>query len=181
MQVSRPGCGSGQRRARGARLALALGSLAWIWSWPVVAAPPAGKAFKDWVIACEQREDGETGQCYMAQNVALRESGERLVHVAVGYSARGGDRPAALLTVPLGVFLPAGVALTIDGGEPRRMPLEYCIAAGCRALLPLDPSTESELKAGRQAQVIFQDLTRREIAVPVSLLGFTAGLRALRE
>ena len=161
--------------------ALALGAVALTWCAPVAAAPAAGTTFKDWVIACEEREGGETGQCYMAQNVALRESGQRLVHVAVGYSAKGDGRPAALLTVPLGVFLPAGVAVAIDGGEPRRVPLEYCIAAGCRALLPLDPDTESALKAGRQAQVIFQDLTRREIAVPISLLGFTAGLRALRE
>lgn len=152
------------------------------WAAAAAGAPPAGKAFKDWVIACEKREDGEAGQCYMAQNIALRENGQRLLHVAVGYAAdTGAEQPAAVFTVPLGVFLPAGVAVSIDGAEPRRLAVEYCVAVGCRAVLPVDPETEAALKQGRQAQITFQDRTRREIGVPVSLLGFTAALRALRE
>ena len=43
----------------------------------------------------------------------------------------------------------------------------------------LDDAIIATLKAGRQGQVLFQDAQRREVGVPLSLLGVTAGLAAL--
>jgi invasion protein IalB len=153
----------------------------------VPAAPQNGQAFRDWMVTCEGQPDDQPGaddgaapQCYIVQNIALKESGQRLLHVAVGYPPQR-ERPAAIITLPLGIFLPAGIGLAVDDGEPLRVPVQHCLTVGCRALLALDENLVSQLKAGHQARITFQDSSRREIGVPVSLLGFTAGLRALGE
>jgi len=108
--------------------------LAAAWHAWAGAAPEAGTTFKDWVIACEETTEGAPPQCYIAQNISLRDSGQRLLLVAVGYGPEQ-SRPAAILTVPLGVFLPAGVGFAIDDAEPLRLPFEYCDGAGCRAIV----------------------------------------------
>ena len=66
-------------------------------SAPARGAPEPGKEFKDWVVACEEREEAPVPHCYITQNIALRESGQRLLHVAVGYPPQS-ERPAAVST-----------------------------------------------------------------------------------
>ena len=57
--------------------------------------------------------------------------------------------------------------------------VRFCVTGGCRGVVPLDDAIIATLKAGRQGQVLFQDAQRREVGVPLSLLGVTAGLAAL--
>ena len=150
-----------------------------------VHAADQGAQFQDWMVGCEQVEVVADGQpqeretCYIFQNIALKESGQRLLHIAVGYIAATGE-PAAIITLPLGVFLPPGVALHIDDAEPLRLPVQQCTAAGCRAVLALDEALVDRLRLGREARVNFVGPNRKEISVPVSLMGLTAGLRSLQ-
>ena len=51
--------------------------------------------------------------------------------------------------------------------------------SGCLAPLALTEPLIKSLKGGRWARVAFFDVSRREVSVPVSLLGFTAGFNAL--
>ncbi|MCP5152257.1 MAG: invasion associated locus B family protein [Ectothiorhodospiraceae bacterium] len=141
----------------------------------------SAKTFKDWVHTCEKIEGFGQEQCYIFQNIALKKTGKRLLHFAVGYVGEGdAKRPAAVITLPLGVLLPPGLALRIDEGEPIRFVYQQCMPDGCRGVLPLEPATISSLKAGKQARITFYDQTQRELGVPVSLIGFTAGFGALK-
>ena len=119
---------------------------------------------------------GET--CYIFQNLLLKSQKKRLLHVAVGYLSDG-KRPAAFFTLPLGVSLPGGLSLTVDDGKPMRLRYERCEPSGCLAPLALTEPLIKSLKGGRWARVAFFDVSRREVSVPVSLLGFTAGFNAL--
>ena len=151
---------------------------------PALAAPQEGQQFKNWMVGCEQiqvlveEQQQEREACYIFQNIALKDSGQRLLHMAVGYLAADG-KPAAIITLPLGMYLPPGVALNIDEGEPVRLAVQQCTQAGCRAVLALDEALVARMKAGNQARVNFLGPNRKEISVPVSLLGFTAGMNAL--
>ncbi len=152
-----------------AALALAAGALA---------APGDGEKFKDWTARCEKLEDGRT-TCYVFQNLVLKKDNQRLMHVAVGYMTND-DQAVAFFTLPLGVSLPGGLSLTVDDGKPVRLRYERCDANGCLAPLALSEELIRAFKGGRWARVAFFDATRREISVPVSLLGFTAGFDSLR-
>ncbi len=137
-----------------------------------------GETFRDWTARCEPIGINARDTCYIYQDVLLKKDKRRLVHIAVGYLSN--DRqPAALLTLPLGVSLPGGVSLQVDDGPPQRLRYERCDGSGCVAPLALTDGLIRSMKVGREARVSFFDGSRRQISVPVSLLGFTAGFNAL--
>jgi len=161
------------RRAAWTALIAALGA-----SGLVGAAPEHGQAFEDWTARCEKPAGAAVERCYIFQNLVLKETGERLLHMAVGHLAADGQT-AAVVTLPLGISLPPGAAISVDGGEPVRFQVERCDASGCVGAIALEPDMLAALKRGREARITFHDGTRRPIAVPVSLMGFTAGFESL--
>ncbi len=145
---------------------------------PGAATPKNGQQFTDWTARCEARKEAAGETCYIFQNLLLKSQKQRLLHVAVGYLSDG-KRPVAFFTLPLGVSLPGGLSLTVDDGKPLRLRYEHCDSSGCLAPLVLTEPLINSLKGGRWARVAFFDVRRREVSVPVSLLGFTAGFNSL--
>ena len=150
----------------------------------VTAKPEHGKAFKDWQTACEKppaKEGQEVEeQCYIFQNISMKDTKKRLLLIAIGYV--GGDgKPAAIMTLPLGILLPPGVGFTVGDSKPQQVPVRQCIPNGCRAVLQLSDALIANMKKGTQAQVTLHDMSGRPIGVPVSLLGFTAGFNSLKK
>lgn len=141
-----------------------------------------GDKFKEWTMRCEAPPEAAQGAgqqiCHIFQIAKDDESGRDLVHVAIGYR---GDRPEplAIISVPLGIFLPPGVALQIDQGNPVRAPYEVCDPDACRAGFPLTGEMISNLKNGLSLQVTLENALGQKKSLPVSLSGFTAGLNAL--
>ena len=99
--------------------------------------------------------------------------------VAVGY-VPDKDQPVAVITLPLGIFLPTGIELQIDGkGKVGRLPINTCTPTGCQAGVQLDEDFVTRMKKGDQMTVTFGNPQGQGIAAPVSLSGFTAGLESL--
>jgi len=142
------------------------------------ARPEHGQVFKDWTARCEQAPCSSLAHCFIFQNLVLKESGQRLVHMAVGYLA-GKNQAAAIVTMPLGISLPAGAAISVDGGDSLDIVIERCDTNGCLGTVTLSAAFLAQLKRGREARIGFHDGARRRIDVPVSLLGFTAGFNSL--
>jgi len=140
---------------------------------PVQAKPEHGQTFKDWTTRCEQAPGTDMERCFIFQNLVLKESGQRLVHMAVGYLAANGQA-AAVVTMPLGISLPPGASISVDGGAPQKIVIERCDGNGCIGAVTLSERLVADLKRGREARVSFHDGRRRRIAVPVSLLGFNS-------
>ena len=145
---------------------------------PADAAPRHGQTFKDWTARCEQTPGSGIERCFIFQNLVLKESGKRLVHMAVGYLAANG-KAAAVITMPLGISLPLGASISVDGGTPENVVIERCDANGCIGAVALSERFIADMKRGREARIAFHDGSRRRIAVPLSLLGFTAGFNTL--
>ena len=145
---------------------------------PLQAKPEHGQIFRNWTARCEHAPGTTVERCFIFQNLVLKESGQRLVHVAVGYLAANGQA-AAVVTLPLGISLPPGASINIDGGDSLEIVIERCDTNGCIGAVGLGEHLITDLKRGREARIYFHDATRRRIAVPVSLLGFTAGFNSL--
>ena len=161
-------------RAWAATTVLTLASLL---STPV-GAVSTGDTFCDWTARCEPIGAAARETCYIYQNVLWKKDKQRLVHIAVGYISDSRE-PAAFLTLPLGVSLPGGVSMQVDDGPQQRLRYERCESSGCLAPLVLSDGLIRSMKVGREARVSFFDGSRRQISVPISLLGFTAGFNAL--
>ncbi len=159
------------------RLILSLGLMVLI-CIRAASAQEEGKKFRDWASRCD--ETPENGQvCYIFQNLLLKTSKQRLLYLAVGYFGKD-KSPSAIFTLPLGVSLPGGVSLKIDTRKKVRIRYERCDQSGCLAPLVLRDELIKAMQTGLKAQVAFFDSRGREISIPVSLLGFTAGFKSLK-
>lgn len=144
------------------------------------AAADARKAqkFKDWTVECEPANAKHGRRCVLAQNLRGKNGDKvrQLMSTVVGRF--GGEVGFAILfTVPLGVFLPAGLVLEVDGGnDKKRLDYQFCTRSGCRAALKLDDHWLGRLKAGSKATVTIEGARHKDIALPLSLHGFTDGL-----
>ena len=137
------------------------------------------KTFNDWVVRCGG-PGLQDAQCYISQNLFVQESGIRLLSVAVGYLGPD-NAPRLFFTVPLNVFLPVGMAFSIDGGKQVKLPFRVCVATGCNTEIALDENLIRGFIEGSQAKVAFMDnSSRKQITVNVSLKGFTKAFAALR-
>ena len=135
--------------------------------------------FKDWASRCVETAE-KVKVCFIFQNLLLSTNKQRLLNVRVGRFSK--DKTlTALFTLPLGVSLPGGVSLKIDDRKKIRIRYERCDKSGCLAPLTLRDEQVKAFQTGLKAQVAFFDIRGREISIPVSLLGFTAGLKSLNK
>jgi invasion protein IalB len=144
---------------------------------------PAGgtiteRPFKDWRVRCGRRNQQGPEVCEMQQQQV---DGEARVIMAVAVGQVPGTSDLGLLIVlPLGILLPAGVTLQIDGGAGVPLQVDRCERQGCRIEMLLEPDLLNRLKAGTKATVFFEAFDpqgeRQRLGVPISLLGFTAAL-----
>lgn len=145
---------------------------------PVKNKQTKNKQFQDWVYQCGA-EGLKDDKCYIMQNIFIKESGLRLLGVAIGYVGPD-ESPWLFFTIPLGVFLPTGITMNIDDGEEIKIPIRICLPDGCTSSIKLDKKLLSALKKGSKANVVFVDgNTQKQIKVVVSLSGFTKGFLAL--
>jgi invasion protein IalB len=152
--------------------------------------PPAGAAaaprdvdltdrkVQDWVLRCGRPNQQGPEVCEMQQQTTDKE-GRTVMAVAVG-QVPGTSDLGLLIVLPLGILLPAGVMLQIDGGAQIPLQVDRCERQGCRIEQLLQPDLVSQLKAGTKATVFFEAFDpqgeRQRLGVPISLLGFTAAL-----
>jgi invasion protein IalB len=91
----------------------------------------------------------------------------------------GGGEDLAIASLPLGVFLPAGIGLVIDAQPEQRFVYVTCNQSGCHVGIPLDSALLAGLKVGATALVRVFDGGQQPVDLPLSLSGFAQGHAAL--
>ena len=139
---------------------------------PSLAAAP-GPAQTGWVARCSSPSRDAPLECAMEQSAVLTKTGQlvTLVNIRVPGDTRA---PVALVQLPLGLNLQAGAKLQVDDGKSVDLPVQTCENRGCYASVPLAPDMLNAMRAGKQLKVLFQDLAKETIAIPISLADFTA-------
>jgi invasion protein IalB len=136
------------------------------------------REFQDWAVRCGRPAEGAAESCEMLQQ-RQDEKGQTVLAIAVGKVPNNAN-PGMLIILPLGIWLPPGVVLKVDGGEEVPARVERCERRGCQVELLLEPNVLAILKSGREANVLFQIYDEngqpKVVGVPFSLLGFTAAL-----
>lgn len=132
------------------------------------AQPPGGPTI-GWAVQCNNPGTGL--KCQATQNIFITETRQRLLSVSV--SKPSGDAALAMLIqLPHGMFLPSGLSLQVDDGKAQQVAVQTCDRAGCYAGSPIDKAMLSQLEAGRQLTISFQNLNKQTMRVPVPLSGF---------
>ena len=150
---------------------------------PAAAEVVRGETSGDWTKGCLKAPGDKPDaaeQCFIFQRLFPAGSEQAAATVAIGRP--GPDRPLlASLTVPLGVHLPAGITLWVEGNQKavRRPPLLFCVQAGCEANMQMDQVMLTAFKQHLTAILSFSMVDGRQVALPVSLRGFTRALTFL--
>lgn len=131
-----------------------------------------------WSIICDTPAGASSEQCVMMQNVVAEDRPEMGLSVVV---LRTADNKAEILRVlaPLGVLLPNGLGLNVDGKDIGRAYFVRCFQDGCYAEVILEKQLLDTLKAGMAATFIIFQTPEEGIGIPVDLKGFADGFAAL--
>lgn len=138
----------------------------------------------NWKVQCETLPAAEGQppgrQCGMIQ-VTQSEKNAKATLTLVLVSTKQNDKQIYNMRViaPIGVFLPTGVALEIDGNAVGRVPFTRCMPQVCMAFAEASADTLSKLKKGKQANFIIYEAPGIGLPMKLSLEGFSASLAAL--
>jgi invasion protein IalB len=112
------------------------------------------------------------------QNVVAEDRPEIGLSVVV---LRTADNKAEILRVlaPLGVLLPNGLGLNVDGKDIGRAYFVRCFQDGCYAEVILEKQLLDTMKTGTSATFIVFQTPEEGIGIPVDLTGFPEGFAQL--
>jgi len=127
-----------------------------------------------WSMVCDTPPGATSEQCALMQNVVAQDRAEVGLSVVV---LRTADREAEIMRVlaPLGVLLPNGLGLNVDGKDIGRAYFVRCFQDGCYAEVILQGELLDTLKAGKLATFIVFQTPEEGIGIPVDLNGFSDG------
>ena len=134
--------------------------------------------YGDWQMSCDTPPGASFEQCALIQNVTAEDQPNVGLSVIVLKTA---DKQVRLLRVlaPLGVLLPNGLGLNIDGTDIGRVAFVRCLPNGCVAEVVLDDALLDQLSKGQTAIFVVFKTPEEGIGIPVSLNGFADGFAQL--
>lgn len=131
-----------------------------------------------WNVVCDRPAGASGDQCALLQNVVAEDRPEIGLSVIALKTA---DQKARILRIlaPLGILLPNGLGLYVDGKDIGRAQFVRCFNDGCYAEVILADELLETLTAGRSATFIVFQTPEQGIGIPVDLKGFGDGFKAL--
>jgi invasion protein IalB len=140
---------------------------------PAATAPATPPAPPGWAVRCSSVSRDAPLECAIEQTAVLTKTGQLIVLVSIRVP---GDThtPIALVQLPLGLNLPAGAKIQVDDGKTVDLQIQTCENRGCYTTTPIAPELLTALKSGKQLKVLFQDMAKETIAIPMPLADFAA-------
>ena len=132
-----------------------------------------------WAARCSSASRDAPLECAIEQNAILTKTGQLvvLVNIRVPGDTRA---PIALVQLPLGLNLQAGAKFQVDDGKSTDLPIQTCENRGCYASVPVSQDLLTALRSGKQLKIIFQDLAKETIAIPMPLADFAAAFDKIK-
>lgn len=134
--------------------------------------------FEQWRVICDTPPGAPSEQCVLLQSVLADDAEIGLTVIAL--RTADGETELLRVLVPLGVLLPNGLGLRVDGQTIGNAQYMSCLNDGCYAQVVLDDTLKDTLRNGETATFIVYRTPEEGIGVPIDLAGFAEGYAALR-
>jgi invasion protein IalB len=133
----------------------------------------------NWQVRCDTPPGAQQEQCALVQAVTASDRPNVALSVLVLKTA---DQKSRLLRVlaPLGVLLPRGLGLKIDGKDVGSAQFMRCLPSGCLADIILDDPLIGQMRTGKDATFIIFQTPEDGIGIPLTLKGFGEGFDELK-
>lgn len=139
--------------------------------------------FRDWAVNCETTPAEAANNpgarvCEMVQQIDHQESGQRVLAFSLRINDAG--QPIAVLVAPFGLRLSEGLRVRVGEQQVAQIGFDTCLPEGCLGIAPMDAGQITAMQGGSEGSVVMVSRQGEAVAVPISLMGFTAGLERLR-
>lgn len=132
----------------------------------------------DWQIVCKPPPPGASNEvCAIVQSVTAEDRNN--VGLTVYFQKFSDGNQVLRVFAPLGVLLPPGLGLKIDGQDVGNAPFLRCHSFACYAQVTVDPTLVEKLRTGKSAVFIIFQTEEAGIGIPISLAGFGDALAKL--
>jgi len=131
-----------------------------------------------WQVRCGRPPGARAEKCALVQSVKAED--RRNVSLTIIFlRSFSGDKRLLRVVAPLGVLLPTGLGLKIDGEDVGHAPFLKCGQVGCVAEVVADDNLVGKMQSGQNAIFIIFQTPEEGIGVPIDLTGFGDGLAQL--
>jgi len=131
-----------------------------------------------WQVRCGRPPGARAEKCALVQSVKAED--RRNVSLTIIFlRSFDGEKKLLRVVAPLGVLLPTGLGLKIDGEDVGHAPFLKCGQIGCVAEVVADEKLVDKMRSGSNAIFIIFQTPEEGIGVPIDLAGFSDGLTQL--
>lgn len=131
-----------------------------------------------WKLKCAQIAGAKQDKCALVQDLKLEDRPNMFLTVLFMRSFDS-DKKILRIVAPLGVVLPAGLGLRVDGSDVGNVKFLKCWKFGCLAEVIVDDTLVSKFTSGQTASFIVFPTPDAGIGFPAPLAGFSEGLKGL--
>ncbi|MEL6297611.1 MAG: invasion associated locus B family protein [Pseudomonadota bacterium] len=133
----------------------------------------------DWQVVCKPPPPGAKREvCALVQSVTAEDRNN--VGLTVYFQKFSNGTRVLRVFAPLGVLLPPGLGLKIDGKDVGHAPFLRCHSFACYAQVVVEDPLVQQLQKGTTAIFVIFQTEEAGIGIPISLAGFAKGLSTLR-
>lgn len=126
-------------------------------------------------------KDAGGGQICAVEQFAMVMPQKMVVLRAAFFRTNKPDQMKLNLTAPLGILLPPGLSLSVDGSQPITLPFERCSQGGCDASAVLDKTALAKFEKGKLLAVRYTPTEKGAVEFPIKLDGLSGALKLLSE
>lgn len=128
-----------------------------------------------WLVSCNNQNDPARLMCEVAQSIVTSEGEQRLATAAFVKPA-GDAELTAVFTLPVGLYLPAGLKLSVDGTELDALTFQSCDGQGCYATGTAGENWPQIMSEGTELNITIQSQDRQTIDFRFPLDGFAESI-----
>ena len=133
----------------------------------------------DWQVVCKPPPPGTRNEvCALVQSVTAEDRNN--VGLTVYFQTFSNGTQVLRVFAPLGVLLPPGLGLKIDGEDIGHAPFLRCHTFACYAQVVVEEKLRTRLAEGKTAIFIIFQTEEAGIGIPISLAGFSNALAELK-
>jgi invasion protein IalB len=133
----------------------------------------------DWQVVCKAPPPGSRNEvCALVQSVTAEDRNN--VGLTVYFQKFSDNTRVVRVFAPLGILLPKGIGLKIDGKDIGNAPFLRCHSFACYAQVVADDTLIGQMRGGKQAVFIIFQTEEQGIGIPISLAGFNEALAAVK-
>lgn len=135
-----------------------------------------------WTVQCEDMGGGQSARmCVMAQRTRNDKNPAATLSLVFVKPKPGGAVDEMRIAVPIGVFLPAGVTVEIDGKAAERLQFGRCLPQVCVAFAEATAELLDKFRNGTSAGFNYYEAPGLGLPSAMPLAGFAEALAELEK